>query len=178
MAEVYFISDLHLGHRKIVQFSPNRFEPDISIDTHDELIVDNWNQVVTKRDLVWVLGDVCFDSKKLHMLDRLQGTKRLVIGNHDQFDLEVYQKYFASIHGFVKYKEFWLSHAPIHPAELRGKINIHGHVHNASIRDHYHQLDKRYINVCVEAVRARPISLTKIREVYGTTSTISNITQP
>lgn len=173
MAEVYFISDLHLGHRSIVKFSPNRFGPDIDLDTHDELIVYSWNEVVGKRDMVWVLGDVCFDMKKMPLLERMNGTKRLVIGNHDQFDYGVYLKYFASIHGFVKYKEFWLSHAPIHPNELRGKVNIHGHVHNDSIRDHYHKLDKRYLNVCVEAVNARPISLTKIRERYGTTSIIS-----
>lgn len=39
------------------------------------------------------------------------------------------------VYSLVKYKGFWLSHAPIHPEELRGCKNIHGHCHDAVISD-------------------------------------------
>ena len=58
---------------------------------------------------------------------------------------------------FVKYKEFWLSHAPIHPEELRDRINIHGHVHYKNIDD------ARYFNVSCENIGFKPISLENIR---------------
>ena len=53
----YFISDLHLGHRKILEYSPARGGK--TIDEHDEWLVSQWNSVVrNKKDLVWVLGDI------------------------------------------------------------------------------------------------------------------------
>ena len=61
------------------------------------------------------------------------------------------------VYGFVKYKEFWLSHCPIHPNELRGKVNIHGHVHNKTI------IDCNYFNTSCENVDFKPISLENIR---------------
>ena len=83
------------------------------------------------------------------------------MGNHDQFKLEEYQKYFYKIIWFTKYKGFWLSHCPIHPNELRDKPNIHGHVHQKTIKD------RRYINVCVEALNGTPIEFSKIADKYG-----------
>ena len=57
-----------------------------------------------------------------------------------------------------KYKnKFWLSHAPIHPQELRGLKNVHGHCHNNSIDDN------RYINVSCEAVNYTPIQFKDIK---------------
>jgi calcineurin-like phosphoesterase family protein len=84
-----------------------------------------------------------------------------VLGNHDIFPISEYQKYFTKIHGLTKYKGFWLSHAPIHSEELRGKINIHGHVHNKII------VDPRYRSVCVEALNGKPISLSSLRIEYA-----------
>ena len=31
------------------------------------------------------------------------------------------------MYSLYRWHEFWLSHCPIHPGELRGKLNIHGH---------------------------------------------------
>jgi len=154
MSKVYFISDLHLGHKSILKFSPSRGGQDCK--THAEWLVKQWNSVVTKRDLVWVLGDICFDNKFLPYLKKMNGSKHLILGNHDKFMLSEYAKYFNKIHGFIKYKGFWLSHSPIYAGELRNQMNIHGHVHNNSVPD------KRYINVCVEALNGVPIEFTKI----------------
>ena len=67
--------------------------------------------------------------------------------------------FFDEVYGFHKYKEFWLSHCPIHPQELRGKYNIHGHVHHNNIPD------KNYFNVCIEALNGLPIKLDEIRAI-------------
>lgn len=65
---------------------------------------------------------------------------------------------FDEVYSLKKYKEFWLSHAPIHPDELRGKVNIHGHTH-------YHNIsDARYVNVSMEQINFMPIELHEIRE--------------
>lgn len=70
-----------------------------------------------------------------------------------------YVQVFDDVQGFMKYKEFWLSHAPIHPNELRGKVNIHGHVHSATIDD------DRYFNTSLENIGYKPISLQEIRKI-------------
>lgn len=167
MSNVFFISDLHLGHKKILEFSPMR--GGTCNHSHSDWLVDQWNSVVGKRDVVWVLGDVCFDKNHLKYLKKMNGHKHLILGNHDEFSFEVYRQYFNKIHSLVKYKGFWLSHAPIHPDELRGKINIHGHVHNKTISittPYYNDLmrsdDNRYFNVCVEANLGVPVSLESI----------------
>lgn len=154
MSKVFFISDLHLGHKKMV--APDHTDKrsgSLDVDGHDDWIVEQWNKVVTKNDLVWVLGDVCFDKKKMKLLKKMKGTKHLILGNHDEYALDEYLEYFNKIHGFIKYKGCaWLSHVPINPQQLRGKWNIHGHTHN------WVSPDLRFINVAVEQLKGIPIS--------------------
>ena len=151
-AKVFIISDLHLGHKKILQFEGSNRQGS-NVEEHDEWIIEQWNGVVTKRDLVIVLGDVAFTREGLVKVSRLYGTKHLILGNHDKYQIEEYQKYFRIKPSLYKYKGFWLSHAPIHPQELRGMKNIHGHVHMNSVQTGYSIDDCEdidYINVCVE----------------------------
>lgn len=105
---------------------------------------ESWKEHVRKKDHVYVLGDVAMNRESLQLLSRWPGIKTLILGNHDEFKISEYMCVFAKVHGFMRYKEFWLSHPPIHANELRGKRNIHGHVHYASVDD------TRYVNVCVE----------------------------
>lgn len=140
MANVLFTSDLHFGHKNIHKF---RLEVE-STEHNEQRIILDWNNKVTKRDIVYVLGDAAFTMESVHLFSALNGIKILIRGNHDNLDTHVYLKYFKSVEGLYKYKEFWLSHAPIHPNELRGKVNLHGHVHYASVND------SRYVNMSVE----------------------------
>lgn len=142
MSNVWFCSDLHLGHKNIGKF---RAPLVTSTEENTHRIVSDWQTHVTKRDDVYVLGDWCFDMGMLNMLQTLPArAKYLIRGNHDEFDLGVYAKYFNNVYGLKRYKEFWLSHAPIHPDELRGKFNLHGHVHYNTLKD------QRYFNCCPE----------------------------
>lgn len=159
MANVWFTSDLHFGHKNIQKF---RLEVTSEEDNRRRIIAD-WDKLVTKRDDVYVLGDAAFTMDTVDCFSSLAGRKFLVRGNHDKLDTQVYLKYFKSVEGLYKYKEFWLSHAPIHPNELRGRINLHGHVH-------YHDVeDSRYFNMSVESLwkRGYPsiISLDQVRKI-------------
>lgn len=157
-AKIYFIADLHLGHRNILSFSSG-FRGGMTIDEHDEWIVQQWNSVVRSRDVVYVLGDVAFSREGLEKCAKLFGNKHLIMGNHDKYHIDEYGRFFRIRPGVFKHKGFWVSHAPIHPAELRGIKNIHGHVHSKTIDD------SRYINVSVEAVNGVPLCLDEILEM-------------
>ena len=159
---VYFIGDLHLGHEGIMSFGQRNFP---SMEDHDLAIVDAWNVVVTsKRDLVWVLGDVAMDINSLKLMDRCAGRKVLVIGNHDRFDTQVYLKYFERVISFEKrYDGLILTHIPIHPNELqyrKWKFNVHGHIHHVEKFPY----DPRYINVNADVVGLSPVSLDWMKE--------------
>lgn len=155
---VFFISDLHLGHKNIVNWAEKR--QGVTSEEHDRWVIDSIKDTVTKRDKLFILGDVAFNQSKLEMLTEIPAKMVLIRGNHDEYPLEEYLKYFDDVLGFVQYKEFWLSHAPVHPAELRDRYNIHGHVHHNPIEDY------RYINVCVEGLPTpgKPYALEEIRE--------------
>lgn len=160
MSKVFFISDLHFDHKGILAFS-REYRQGKDIKEHNEWIIDCWNSVVTKQDTIWVLGDVCFSLDSLKLFNKMPGNKQLVRGNHDRLSTIAYLKYFNNVFGFTRQQGFWLSHAPVHPTELRGRRNIHGHVHQNTLPD------DRYINVSVEALAGIPISVDQIIERYG-----------
>lgn len=156
MSAVYFLSDLHLGHKNICKFRTGF----TSVEEHTALIKENYHKRVTKRDTVYFLGDVAFDEESLVDVKTWVGAKKILIaGNHDldHHTMKQLVEVYDEVYSLRKYKEFWLSHAPIHPDELRGKINIHGHTH-------YHNIDDaRYVNVSMEQINYTPIELHEIR---------------
>jgi len=150
---IFFFSDPHFGHRNMA--IKRGFE---TVEEHDEHIVEKWNSVVTKRDTVYLLGDITMEKANYSILSRLNGFIKGVLGNHDkpQHVLELL-KYINSVCGMIKVKGFILTHCPIHDSEVDRFIgNIHGHVHENSIND------KRYFNVSAENINYTPISLEDI----------------
>lgn len=165
MSNVWFCSDLHFGHKNIQKL---RSEFISSEEENRKKIKIDWEQTVKPKDVVYCLGDACFTLDTLSDFGELPGIKCLIRGNHDLLADKEYSKYFTVLPGLYKYKEFWLSHHPIHPDELRGRINLHGHVHYDSITKESGELDEGYFNCCCEPLwrlKGRClISLDEIRE--------------
>lgn len=157
--ETFFISDLHLGHKAILEFS-GAWRGGTTLDDHHDWLIKQWNSVVKPDDRVYVLGDVCFGKDYMYILHRLNGWKDLVRGNHDKLSTSTYLEYFNHVYGLLKWEGYWLSHAPIHPMELRGKMNMHGHVHQHTIPD------ERYLSVTVENLEGIPLSATRLKEIF------------
>lgn len=157
MSKVYVIADLHLGHKNITGLRPEFFDA----ESHDKHLIDTWNKIVTKHDTVYILGDVAFTKQGLEKVGLLKGRKVLIKGNHDTLKLKDYLKYFDDIHGMIEKKGFWLTHAPIHNRELRGRKNIHGHLHRKNVikidGSKVTPKDPDYINVCAEQVNYTPV---------------------
>lgn len=146
MSVVHFIADLHLGH---VNMTKKRgFE---TAEEHDEHIISQWNKKVHKRDTVYILGDVTMETSKPYpLLNRMNGLKRVVLGNHDMpKDIPELLKYVHSVSGMVQYKGIWLTHCPVHERELEFRVprNIHGHIHENLIMKT--QFDSGY---CIEEI--------------------------
>lgn len=93
MPRTWFTSDTHFSHRYLVLlrgYAPGAVSrEDVTpehVAAHDEAIIQSWNRVVAPEDTVWHLGDLanCPPRRVAHLVQRLHGHKRLVLGNHDQ----------------------------------------------------------------------------------------------
>lgn len=130
----------------------------------NERMIDNWNRVVRPGDKVYHLGDVFFGDKewfKKHW-PRLNGSKRLVIGNHDDVKFLSSGGFFQKVMMWRPFKEFGLllSHVPLHEDHIRGHgVNVHGHIHEKT------PPKGPYKCVCVEHINYTPINIEKLRVI-------------
>jgi len=176
MSAVWFCSDTHIGHKNIAKF---RLECE-SEEHNREIIKESWDKLVTKRDRVYVLGDSAFTEEGIDWFTSLKGEKMLVRGNHDDMPTTSYLRVFKEVYGLLRYKGYWLSHAPVHSDELRGKFSLHGHTHyfnmKTDIVNEDHSLeavdDLRYLNCCVENLRRNTgeclVELHQVRSYFET----------
>ena len=155
----FFIGDTHFGHKNIINFEAVKpFRPFATIEEHDEELVRRWNSVVGKKDSVWHLGDVAFGSKNISIVGRLNGFKKLVLGNHDHYPSAEYLKYFDKLYGAATLEDVLLTHIPVATEQLeRFGYNIHGHLHTNKMDD------PRYINVSAEHINLTPISMEELK---------------
>lgn len=164
MSKTFLIGDTHFGHSNILKFETadgTLLRPGFScIQEHDEFLITNWNSVVKSQDKVYHLGDVGFfnPTQARKILSRLNGTKVLIKGNHDNLKLSFYQEFFKDVRAYHVLDRLLLSHIPIHEASLsRWKANIHGHLHSNRLSD------PRYINVSCEQINFTPIDFESLR---------------
>jgi calcineurin-like phosphoesterase family protein len=173
----WFISDLHIGHKRIREFEPSRPE------NFEEVIRKNWIDRVAPADYIYVLGDIalCDKVRTADYYRSLPGRKVLLKGNHDSRSLQFYQEEC----GFVQVEPLVLpmftqsgvvtmSHYPLTGVDPRyvnrmalirafheriGAVaHIHGHTHSKR------SPEARHINVCVEVRDYAPVCWADLRK--------------
>lgn len=164
MVNIWFISDTHFFHTNMLKFTDKydkHFRGDLFRDTHEmnETIAANWNDCVRPADKVYHLGDVTFryDRPFRELMYRLNGKKRLILGNHDRIKGTPLMDYFEKVELWKPWQDggFILSHLPLGESQLNEKrpFSVHGHIHqNDAPTD-------RHINICVERTGYAPVSL-------------------
>lgn len=160
----WFISDTHFFHENILKWGRD-FS---SVEEMNEHMIEKWNSVVKQGDKVYHLGDVWMGPSshddRAKLWSRLNGSKQLIVGNHDDV------KYLAKS-GFFKKIQLWrvwndkpllFTHVPVHPDCLHerviqaGGVNVHGHTHfNGSPEGPYR-------SVCVELNNYTPVNLDEL----------------
>jgi calcineurin-like phosphoesterase family protein len=152
MSRLLFMSDLHLGHDNAYIWREGFSSP----EDHHNTIYDNLASELRKSDTLYLLGDVCFTKGWLQKVASLKCRhKMLVVGNHDTergITMQDLCLTYDKVVALTTHRNYWLSHAPIHPREMRGRIaNIHGHTHANCI-------EGSYINACAEQTEYKPIT--------------------
>lgn len=163
---IFYTADLHFHYKP---FLPGR--PFASVEEMDEAMIRLWNETVTDRDTVYVVGDVGYNGGYVprDALGRLQGRKHLIRGNHDTgfenapklFD------YFETVTDFNEIDDgethILLCHYPI-LYRKRGYM-IHGHLHQARGPEYdiLRQMP-RMLNAGVDVNFYRPVTLAQLVE--------------
>ena len=161
---IYYISDTHFGHKKIIKYENRPFKDE---DEMDAKMIERWNKRVTNNDDVYILGDLAFKNPET-ILKQLNGRKHLIIGNHDKFiKNENILKLFESVD---IYKEITdgdyqviLFHYPIAVWDKKryGAIHLYGHIHSNVDLVKYTADDKAY-NVCADVNDYEPKTLQEL----------------
>lgn len=135
MENVWFTSDCHFYHKKIMEFCPNT-RAGADAEEMSELMIESWNKRVKPTDRVYHLGDFSFTTvqKTKELLGRLNGSKHFLAGNHDrQLDglrhlLESYRDYKVL---YLQGYKIVMMHYPIESWDgmHRDTLHFHGHIH-------------------------------------------------
>lgn len=167
MHNCWFTSDTHFRHANILTFTGNEgqlIRPEFkTVEEMDDCMITNWNECVKEGDRIYHLGDVIMHSgtpEIQSILGKLNGSKRLILGNHDTDYLKSMLPYFKKVSLWRLFKEygFICSHLPLLEGQFTHKVpvNVHGHIHEKLMGG------LRYINVCVEHTQYRPLHLDEI----------------
>lgn len=138
MSNLWFSSDHHFYHKNILKLQRHTRKGE-TIDEHHELLIDAHNSLVKPEDKVMFLGDLSFGgtAKTAKILDRLNGEKFMILGNHDNWDQGVLKQYFTGISNYYQLKHdnkhVILCHFPIAVFDRmhHGSYHLHGHTHGA-----------------------------------------------
>jgi len=172
---IYFTSDTHFNHKASIKHYARPF---LNIDEMNNKLVENWNKEVKPDDEIYILGDFMNGSgtEANTILERLNGIKYLVKGNHDEYleDENFNKSHFQWIKEYyiLKYKgrNFILFHYPIFEWQgfFKKDYHLYGHVHNQfkykSQQERFRVLSKYAVNVCVDVCKYKPICIDTIIE--------------
>lgn len=177
---IWFSSDHHFFHENIIKFCKRPFH---TVQEMNEHMVEEHNKLVKANDHWYCLGDVTMlrDNKGsgLNILRRMNGHKRLILGNHDHYSMKFYLEHFGKVMAMNMFDGMRFTHIPIHPNSMgSAKANIHGHIHNNTTQDGkpvnfppvIYEKDgknfvKPYINLSVEVINYRPVSLEEVKQM-------------
>ena len=167
---IYFTSDLHLGHRGIIEMQNRPFK---NVEEMNRVIVDNYNEVVHKNDTVYFLGDISHHmpiDRVNELLGMMKGKKILVKGNHDKkYEPGLFEVICDFKTVSLNGQYFALMHYPMLSwPKNSGSIQLHGHIHSDESYNLLNKEDKvkRY-DVGVDANQFRPVSVKQILDFFG-----------
>jgi len=142
---IWITSDSHFGHKNVIRYSNRPWD---NVEDMNEGLIERWNSCVRKDDTVYHIGDFCL-TVRVNLIDewlgRLNGTIRLIRGNHDEW-VKRYErlKNKGKIKWIEDYKErrfvvrgekrhLVMCHFPLlawHQSHY-GSFMLHGHCHSS-----------------------------------------------
>lgn len=163
---VFFTSDTHFGHERIITLCERPYD---TVAQMDAGLVENWNAKIGPKDEVYHLGDFSFRSSRpaREFCAELNGTIHLIRGNHDGKTLKYDADCFASIHDILEMKckkqRLVLCHYPMRewPGARAGVWHLFGHMHGRLD----HEPRGLSLDVGVDSHNMAPLSFDEVSEI-------------
>jgi len=180
---IYFTSDTHFGHRRIIDYSKRPFD---NVNIMDQIILDRINETVGVDDTLYILGDFCFRGKKpLDYRIRIACQDvHILFGNHDKRtdyypdDKTVDMNGFTSIQDVKEIiycnQRIFLSHYchKVWPASHKGSYHLWGHSHG-KLDEEERKTNRKSLDVGVDNTVnynkpfAQPWSFKEIQKLFN-----------
>jgi calcineurin-like phosphoesterase family protein len=166
----WFTSDTHFNHQSIIHSCHREWK---NVWAMNAYMIEKWNEVVKKGDIVYHLGDFALPNKgDGHdvgwIIDQLQGQIILIRGNHDH-NIRKLEDKFAKVEdleyvkgdGDDKKYRVMLCHYPMRTwrASCHGSWHLHGHSHG-----NLEPMGKM-LDVGVDVHKFYPVSFTQVKEI-------------
>ena len=180
MNNIWITSDTHFSHQQAFLWEPRGFS---SVDEMNETIVERWNSIIHKQDIIYHLGDMALNDidNAIPYIKRLNGQIIWIRGNHDTdnkiktilhecpyINMACYMNWDTSWSMILKdgKRHLYLSHYPTLTANYDEKhfsqhvISLHGHTHS---KDKWMDTNNPFLyNVCLDAHNCYPVALEDI----------------
>lgn len=156
MKNTWLISDTHFDHNNIIRYCGRPFS---SVTEMNTVLLDNWNSLVQPQDTIYFLGDLAFgrgSRPAQWWLRQLKGNIMLIKGSHDN---GLSAPHYRILHTALG--DTLLLHDPADIPDWWPGWTIHGHSHNTRP---FIDPESKLVNVSVEAIDYRPVSLERIIE--------------
>jgi len=140
---IFITSDHHFNHFNIIKYCNRPFS---NIGEMNNTLVNNWNSVVTDKDIVFHLGDFCFGDRKewRKWINQLSFSQiHLIQGNHDRLS-DIPSEMFSSVNDMMmltvedeeldsgKMSLFLCHYCMVAwPGQWRGVTHCFGHSHTS-----------------------------------------------
>lgn len=184
--KMFFTADTHFNHLNIMRFCNRPFE---DIEQMNQTLIDNWNRMIGKDDVVFHLGDFAFGGIKVwnKILDQLNGKIYLIVGNHDIKNmrpaiLERFEEVAYEMYVEIDGQPIVLNHHPFlcYGGSYDNVWQLFGHVHT---RQNYFGMDKERLSmlfptqydVGVDNNGYKSISFIQVKEIINSQKSNSHL---
>jgi calcineurin-like phosphoesterase family protein len=189
MTNIWFTADMHLNHANIILYADRKrfyrgdkdvipiIDEWISLEAKhscknrmNKKLIEYWNELVDKDDIVYHLGDFCFkgSSTAKYFEDKLNGTIIHIMGNHDSNN-GVKGYITRAVMEFSNKVVYAVHRPPDMPIEIPEWCDfvICGHIHNNWKHRYLEGCDIPIINVGVDVWDYRPVSVHSLLKYYN-----------
>jgi len=174
--KIFFTSDPHFFHSNIIKYCERPFP---SATEMNRVLIKNWNTTVPKDGHIFMLGDFSMNVRTdgiKWVMEQLNGTKYMVIGNHDRKNVtkghiggmwthieDIIELSVADEEISGGYQKLVLCHYPMLTwnGSHRGSWQLFGHVHGAL--DGSDKLSPNQLDVGVDSHKFTPISYEEVK---------------
>lgn len=187
---LFATSDWHVGHANVLIFDQRPFK---DLNHMHRVLVNNYNARVGNDDVCFFLGDMGMGKKEVlkKVISQLNGTKVLILGNHDGNTFSMYNQGFDVVMNsgiiYMGDKRISMSHCPLpgipREAPERGlkdgenwhgerknhrfmskdlTVDYHLHGHVHKAREEKDRFTDRQFDVGVRANNYSPVSFSEI----------------